>query len=753
MLEASGRSERMNRVAECMALALLATLGCLPAVAQNAAQRAALARLSLARSGAQPDFTLPSGTGEASNFSLYFPVGLAFDAAGDLYIADSGDNVILEVNLDGIVSAVAGTGMQGFGGDGGAASSALLDSPEGVAVDSNSNIYIADTHNNRIRKVSGGVITTIAGTGVVGYSGDGAAATLATLDYPTALAVDSSNNIYIADTNNHCIRKITGTTINTVAGNGSPGYSGDGGLATLAGLDSPSGVAVDSALNIYIGDTHNQRVRMVTFATGKISTLAGTGVKGFNGDGLATTAELALPTGVAAGGTGIVYVTDSDNNRIRSISGGQITTIAGNGSEGYSGDSGTSTSAALDTPRAVVVYGSTVVFSDTENQAVREVYGGELNTLAGASTNSTESLILSGATTTVFGSGSGTLTATFANGSKTATGSVSLYDGLGSSPALAGTTPLLANSASFSTILLTAGTHYLVATYPGDGNNPAITSGVFVLLVTKASSGTALTTTNTTFILGAPPTLKATVTATNGSPTGTVNFYDGLTLLNATPVALSGGVAQLTLTTLPVGLGQNLTAVYSGDTNFLTSTSTAVTENVITPDFNITSPTPAQTVLPVSSVNYTISLTPMNPTFVYPVTYSVTSTLPTGITASFNPTSINAGEGVSTTVLTLTASAQARMDERFHSIGVAAAPMALALLLLPIAFSRRARKTAQQFSRSARALLALLMLAGVSALAGCGGGFFSHPTEYSTVTVTAVCGPDNHSINVTLIVK
>jgi len=736
-------------------------LGTQCALAQNSKQQAALARLGLGqpstRPAVHPQDVIIGGFYtygiEASNYLLYMPGGLAFDATGDLFIADTGDNVILEVNLAGIVSAVAGTGAQGFGGDGGAATSAQLDSPVGVAVDSAGNIYIADSHNNRIRKVSGGKISTIAGTGVVGYSGDGAAAATATLSYPTALAVDSNGNIYIADTNNHCIREISGTTINTVAGNGSPSYSGDGNPAKLAGLDSPYGVAVDSAFNIYIGDTHNQRVRMVTFATGKISTIAGTGVKGFNGDGLATTAELALPSGVAVGATGIVYVADSDNHRIRTISGGQLTTIAGSGSEGYTGDSGASTSAQLDTPRAIAVQGSTVVFSDTENQAVRVVGGGELNTLVGTSTNSAESLTLSGATTTVFGTG--TLAATFANGSKTATGSVSLYDGLVASPALVGMTPLLANSASFSTILLTAGTHYMVATYPGDANNPAITSGVYVLAVTQAQSNTALKTTNTTFILGAPPTLKATVTSTSGSPAGTVNFYDGLTLLNSTPVALSGGIAQLTLTTLPVGLGQSLTAVYSGDTNFLTSTSGPLAEDVITPDFNISSPTPAQTVLPNSSVDYTISLTPLNSTFVYPVSLSVTSTLPTGIMAAFYPSStISAGGSASSTTLTLSASAQARMDKRIHSLGGAAAPTALALLMLPLAFSRRARKASRQLSRCGKALLMLLALAALSTVAGCGGGgFFSHPAESYSVTVSATNGVNIHTTNVTLIVK
>jgi sugar lactone lactonase YvrE len=751
--QSAGWSHRLRAWATVAALTGFALgLSTQGALAQNAAQRAALARMSLARSGARPEFMPPSGTVEAANISLDLPGGLAFDAAGDLFIADTGDNVILEVNLDGLVSTVAGAGTQGFGGDGGAATGALLDSPAGVAVDSSGNIYIADTHNNRIREVSGGNISTIAGTGVAGFSGDGAAATAALLSYPTAVAVDSSGNVYIADTNNHRIREIAGTTINTVAGNGSQTYSGDGGLATAAGLDSPNGVAVDAAFNIYIGDTHNQRVRLVTLTTGIITTLAGTGVKGFNGDGPATTSELARPRGVAVGAPGTVYVADSDNNRIRAISGAQVTTIAGNGSQGDSGDSGASTSAALDTPRSVAFEGSALVFSDTLNQAVRSASGGTVNTLAGASANSAESLVLGGATTTVYGTGTSVLTATFANGAKTATGQVSLYDGLGSSPALVGTSAFSANTAVFSTVQINAGAHDLVATYPGDANNPAIASGVYVLLVTQAPSNTSLTTTNATFILGTPLTLTATVASASGAPTGAVNFYDGATLLNSTPVALSGGVATLTLAALPLG-AQSLTAVYSGDTNFLTSASTAVAENVITPDFSITSSPPAQAVLPASSVNYTITLTPLNPTFVYPLTLSA-SGLPSGVTASFNPSSIAAGAGTSSTVLTLTASAQARMEMNHRFPGRMIAPAALALLILPLAFSRRARRTSRKLSRSRRALLALLLMAGLSVLAGCGGGgFFSHPTQSYTVTVTAANGINTHSTNVTLTVQ
>jgi sugar lactone lactonase YvrE len=192
--------------------------------------------------------------------------------------------VIREVSIAGIVTTIAGTGEQGFAGDGGAATSALLDSPAGVAVDAAGNVYIADTHNNRVRKVSAGTISTIAGTGIASFSGDGGPAGVATLNHPTALAPDGSGNLYLADTDNHRIRKITGTTITTVAGDGEQFFSGDGAAATAAGLDSPNGVAVDVAGNIYIGDTHNQRVRVVN-ASGIISTLAGNASKSFAGDG------------------------------------------------------------------------------------------------------------------------------------------------------------------------------------------------------------------------------------------------------------------------------------------------------------------------------------------------------------------------------------------------------------------------------------------------------------------------------------
>ena len=174
--------------------------------AQNAAQKAALAQLRPHTNARALDASASSS--EAANTSLNQPAGLAFDGAGDIFIADSANNLIREVDLNGIITTVAGTGEQGFGGDGGAATSALLDTPMGIAVDSAGNLYIADTHNHRIREVSSGTITTIAGTGVAGFSGDGAAATTATLNQPVALAIDSRGYLYIADTRNHRIREI-----------------------------------------------------------------------------------------------------------------------------------------------------------------------------------------------------------------------------------------------------------------------------------------------------------------------------------------------------------------------------------------------------------------------------------------------------------------------------------------------------------------------------------------------------------------
>jgi sugar lactone lactonase YvrE len=826
------RLTRVLRALGLLAAVAVFMIGTAGAFAQNAAQRAALTRLGRAQANARPNNAL-AGSVEAISVPLDKPGGLAFDGAGNLYIADTDDNIVREVNLEGVISTVAGDGEQGFGGDGGAANSALLDAPTAVAVDLNGNIYIADRHNNRIREVSGGVIATIAGTSVAGFSGDGGAAASAKLAGPSAIAIDSKGNLYIADTDNHRIREISGTTINTVAGDGEQFYSGDGGLATAAGLDSPDGIAVDTAFNVYIGDTHNQRVRLVTIATGIITTLAGTGVKGFTADGLAAAVALARPSGVSVDTNGNVYVADSDNNRIRTIAGGNVTTLAGNGTEGFSGDSGAATSASLDTPRAVTFAGTEVAFADTENNVIRIVDNGIIRTIGGQPPQK-ESIVISGPLTVVYGTG--TLTATFSNGGQTATGLVTFYDGEGASPAMIGSASLSSDTASISTSLLSEGTHYIVASYAGDANDAAINSGVYVYVVTPAplialanavslpygqaiptltgtltgvltqdagnvtavfattatstsapgtypiavqlagsaagnytvalgagsgsvTIGLAPTTTTLSSSIGSPIagasfTLTATVASTtSGTPAGTVNFFNGTTQLNTTPVAVGGGVATFAVSSLPVG-SISLVAVYSGNVDYATSTSAALTGSVLSPDFTIAASPSAQTVLPSNSVNYTITLAPVNSIFVFPVTLSATG-LPAGATATFAPSSVAAGAGSSTVVMTVAAGAQAELHKNSRPLGRLVSSTALALMMLPLLFGRRTRRTAARLSRTGRVLIALLALVVLGAMTGCGStsGFFARQQQSYTVTVTGTSDGLSHSATVTLTVE
>lgn len=263
-----------------------------------------------------------SGDGSgATSAALQFPCGLALDAQRVLYIADSANHVVRKRSSNGVISKVAGTAEYGYSGDDGTATSAQLNVPMGVAVDAAGNVYISDSANHRIRKVSSsGTITTYAGDGTQAYYGDGGAATSAHLDSPQGIALDAAGNLYIADSSNHCIRKVsTDGVISTVAGNGAAGYSGDGGAAASASLYRPLGVAVDAQGQIFIADTLNNRIRVVA-ADGTISTIAGTGAYGDSGDGdEALKASFRFPSGIAVGPEGNVYVADTHNSRIRRL--------------------------------------------------------------------------------------------------------------------------------------------------------------------------------------------------------------------------------------------------------------------------------------------------------------------------------------------------------------------------------------------------------------------------------------------------
>jgi hypothetical protein len=294
-----------------------------------------------------------------------------------------------------IISTVAGNGTAGYLGDGGPATSAELSDPGDVKFDAAGNYYIVDIlNNNAIREVNGstGVITTVAGNGTPGFSGDGGAATSAQLDIPGGVAIDNAGNIYIADRNNNRIRKVTKSTgfISTIAGTGTAGFTGDGGLATAAEISAPNGgIAVDASGNIFFGDGGNNRIRVISGSTGIITTIVGNGTAGFSGDGgLATSAEINLPYGIAFDAAGNLYIADQNNNRIRKVtkSTGIITTVAGNGTSGYTGDGGTATSAELKQPAGVIVdAGGNIYISDTYNMVIRKVaaYNGNIYTIAG----------------------------------------------------------------------------------------------------------------------------------------------------------------------------------------------------------------------------------------------------------------------------------------------------------------------------------------------------------------------------------
>src|SRR5579872_137042 len=314
-------------------------------------------------------------SGAATGAELAGPYSVALGSGNTIYIADQANHRIRQVSSSGTITTVAGNGTAGYTGDGSGATGAELNAPLGIAVDSSGNLYIADTANAVVRKVtSGGTISTIAGSNSAGpgYSGEGAA-TGNQLFAPSAVIVDSSGNVYISDTGNSRIRKVSGGNISTIAGNGIPGYGGDSGLATNAEINGPIGLALDSAANLYIADTSNNRIRMVR-TDGTIVTVAGTGTAGFSGDGgLATSAKLNHPLGVAVDSAGAIYIVDDFNARIRKVgSNGFISTIAGDGSFGYLGDGGPATSAQLRFPTGVAVdTAGNVYVADDQNNVVR----------------------------------------------------------------------------------------------------------------------------------------------------------------------------------------------------------------------------------------------------------------------------------------------------------------------------------------------------------------------------------------------
>lgn len=288
------------------------------------------------------------------------PGAVALDPAGDLFIADTGTGRVREAGTSGVIGTIAGPGM----------------SPMGVAVNGSGDVFVADSANHRILRVSGGAVSTLAGTGAAGAGAEGQAALQTALHGPRGVCLDAPGTLYIVDTGNHRVLRLAPSgQLQTVAGNGSPGAAGDGGPARLAQLDQPSACAADSTGNLSIADTANHRIRQVS-AAGAISTIAGSGQPGAAGDeGPAISADLDAPRGIAVDGAGNLYLADTGNNRVREVTAdGVIHTIAGQEAAGFAGDGGPALAAQLSAPAGLALDRSgNLYIADSGNNRVRRL--------------------------------------------------------------------------------------------------------------------------------------------------------------------------------------------------------------------------------------------------------------------------------------------------------------------------------------------------------------------------------------------
>jgi len=321
--------------------------------------------------------------GPAVKASLYMPQGVAVAADGSIYIADRFNTRVRKVSPAGVITTIAGDGHKGFLGDGGPASRARLQEPSDVAVGLDGSVYITDPGSSRVRRIDhSGTISTVAGNGRAGHSGDGGLATKARLGGPMGVAIGDDGSLYISEVLGNYIRKVSPQgIIMTIAGNGRKGYSGDGGPATKARLNLPTDIALGADGSVYVAEMMNNRVRKVS-PSGTISTVAGDGwtdkrgwgrFKGDGGD--ATKASLHWPTGVAVGGNGSLYIADMQSYRVRRVgSNGLIATVAGNGRRGYSGDGGAAINASLNLSFRVALAGDgTLYIADEGNHRIRKV--------------------------------------------------------------------------------------------------------------------------------------------------------------------------------------------------------------------------------------------------------------------------------------------------------------------------------------------------------------------------------------------
>ena len=695
--------------------------------------------------------------GPATSASLSTPTSITLDAAGNVYFADSGNNAIRRVDsTTGIISTVAGTlGTSGNFGDGGLATHARLNSPNGIALDGMGKLYVADTANNAVRVVdlNAGTIALFAGSYVQNYSGDGGPAITAMLNSPWGVTVAPTGELYIADQYNHCIRKVAlDLTISTVVGNHNQGSTGDGGPAMAAELNEPASIAIDAAGNLYIADSGNNAVRKVSSTTGFITTAVGNGLESFSGDGgPADQAGLYGPYTLALDGPGNLYIADLFHNRIRMVASNAdtltypdmrvmrtsaaktqilendgntpltiasiqaisnatvdpVTTTCAAGQQiavnatcvlgarfsplvtgnNVTGSIAIQTDAAntpdtltlegnalsLDPPtialsssgspaatRSVVTFSvsvtsagitptGTVTFMDGNNtlgtitlngtgagtysttalivgtHVITASYSGDSNNAPGTSAPLLQSirdatmLLLSSNNNPATVRTSVTFTVTISGDSIAPTGSVQLYD----TNALVGTASPNSGVATFTFTNLAVGSHRMQATYSGDSHSLPSNSNTVFETINQSQTSTALTSSNNDATVSNSINLVATVTSVSaGTPTGSVTFSEGATALGNIPLD-SHGTATLPISTLAVG-SHTITAVYNGDTNNATSTSPPLAQTIEQITTTVTLSSSANPANSGTSLHLVATVTPAQTATGVPLTGNVT---------------------------------------------------------------------------------------------------------------------------------
>lgn len=739
---------------------------------------------------------------QTSAAALLRPAGAAYDGAGNLFIADANRQQVIELSVGGTITVVAGNGTQGFAGDGGPALAAELNSPEGVAVGPDGTIYIADTGNQRIRAVAGGQITTFAGTGTKAFAGDGGAALAAAFNQPVALALDSSGALLVCDQGNQRVRRVSGGLITTLAGNGVQGFAGDGAAATSAELNEPSAVAVGADGRIYIADTGNQRVRVVG-VNGQIATFAGTGAAAFSGDGAsATSATLSGPRGLALDIAGNLYIADAGNHRLRRVTpAGTIQTVVGSGVQGSAGDATPASTAAMNLPIATAVSGfGWPLLADSADRSLHVLLDdGKIYAPAGLSGRKTQ---LSASTpNAIYGAARASMTV--ASDAGVARGSVRVLD----AGRDVGQGTLAGGAATVLLSALAAGTHTITSLYAGDGVHPSATSTSSISIAPApvvasagsatvsygaplptlvgsltgvlpqdagnvsavfsaaapsmpavgsypisavlsgsasanyavtgaADSGTLTVVPAATVAALSPPTgayeglplqLSARVSSTtSGVPTGSIEFLDGNAVIASAPL-FNGSATAVYLA--PASGAHSFSVVYSGDANFLASSSAKLVASVnAMPDFGVSVMGAAQqTVLAGSSAAYGLSVASLGTPFTGAVMLSA-SGLPAGSSATFSPPTVVPGSSIANVTMTISTAAQtAQMHPYRDAAGV------LACCLLVPAFVRRRRALHAAF-------ICLSCSALILGLAGCGARTVSEsalPSTSYTINVKA----------------